>query len=149
MTLAAYRAPCKSTVKVSRYLKMPQTAARGRRRQRKVRGWFVTQRLACPLSATTAGLAIVEQGRRTDAQRGWTRLVSSIPHSIYQRASLWCSGVSRVGLSGKALGWYHCKPNSKVLQMLFVVQVLLYVHRNRRLIKDGSPGRPPRLSHSS
>ena len=30
-----------------------------------------------------------------------------------------------------------------------VVEVLLYVHRNRRLIRDGSPGRPPRLSHSS
>ena len=30
------------------------------------------------------------------------------------------------------------------------VEVLLYVHRNRRLItiRDGSPGRPPRLSHS-
>ena len=27
--------------------------------------------------------------------------------------------------------------------------VLLHVHRNRRLIRDGSPGRPPRLSHSS
>ena len=24
----------------------------------------------------------------------------------------------------------------------------LYVYRNRRLIRDGSPGRPPRLSHS-
>ena len=24
-----------------------------------------------------------------------------------------------------------------------------YVHRNRRLSRDGSPGRPPRLSHSS
>ena len=32
---------------------------------------------------------------------------------------------------------------------LFVVEVLPYVHRNRRLIADGSPGRPPRLSHSS
>ena len=29
------------------------------------------------------------------------------------------------------------------------VEVLIYVHRNRRLIRDGSPGRPPRLSHSS
>ena len=28
-------------------------------------------------------------------------------------------------------------------------EVLLYVHRNRRLIRDGSPGRPPWLSHSS
>ena len=27
--------------------------------------------------------------------------------------------------------------------------MLLYVHRNRRFIRDGSPGRPPRLSHSS
>ena len=27
--------------------------------------------------------------------------------------------------------------------------MLLYVHRNRRLIRDGRPGRPPRLSHSS
>ena len=26
-----------------------------------------------------------------------------------------------------------------------VVEVLFYVHRNRRLIRDGSPGRPPRL----
>ena len=30
-----------------------------------------------------------------------------------------------------------------------LVEVLLNVHRNRRLIKDGSPGRPPQLSHSS
>ena len=29
-----------------------------------------------------------------------------------------------------------------------VVEVLLYVHRNRRLLRDGSPGRPRRLSHS-
>ena len=30
-----------------------------------------------------------------------------------------------------------------------VVEVLLYFHRNRRFIRDGSPGRPPRPSHSS
>ena len=30
-----------------------------------------------------------------------------------------------------------------------MVEELLYVHRNRRLIRDGSPGRPPGLSHSS
>ena len=29
------------------------------------------------------------------------------------------------------------------------VEVLLYVHRNHRFIRHGSPGRPPRLSHSS
>ena len=32
---------------------------------------------------------------------------------------------------------------------VWVGSVLLYVHRNRRLIRDWSPGRPPRLSHSS
>ena len=30
-----------------------------------------------------------------------------------------------------------------------VGEVLLYVHRNRWFIRDGSPGRPPRLSHTS
>ena len=30
-----------------------------------------------------------------------------------------------------------------------VVEVLLYLHRNGRLIRDGNPGRPPRLSRSS
>ena len=35
----------------------------------------------------------------------------------------------------------------RLLQL--VGRVLLYVHRNRRLFRDGSPGRPPRLSHSS
>ena len=34
-------------------------------------------------------------------------------------------------------------------QLVCWVKALLYVHRNRRLIRDGSPGRPPRLSHSS
>ena len=28
-----------------------------------------------------------------------------------------------------------------------VVEMLLYVHRNRRFIRDGSPQRLPRLSH--
>ena len=31
----------------------------------------------------------------------------------------------------------------------WLVEVLLYGHTNRRLIRDGSPGRPPRLLHSS
>ena len=38
----------------------------------------------------------------------------------------------------------------KVLILIHVVvEVLPYVHRNRRFIRDGSPGRPPRLSHSN
>ena len=36
-----------------------------------------------------------------------------------------------------------------VLKTLHHAEELLYVHRNRRLIKDGSPRRPPRLSHNS
>ena len=38
---------------------------------------------------------------------------------------------------------------SKGNVVVVVVEALLYVHRNRRFIRDGSPGRPPRLSHSS
>ena len=39
---------------------------------------------------------------------------------------------------------------SDILTSIVVVfEVLLYVHRNRRFIRDGSPARPPRLSHSS
>ena len=30
-----------------------------------------------------------------------------------------------------------------------LVEVLLYLHRKRRFIRGGSPGRPPRLLHSS
>ena len=33
--------------------------------------------------------------------------------------------------------------------VVVVVEVLLYVHRNRGFIRDGSPGRSPRLSQSS
>ena len=33
--------------------------------------------------------------------------------------------------------------------ILRLFEVFLYVHRYRRFIRDGSPGRPPRLSHSS
>ena len=31
----------------------------------------------------------------------------------------------------------------------WLVEALLYVHGNRRFIRDGSPGHPPRLSHTS
>ena len=30
-----------------------------------------------------------------------------------------------------------------------MVKVLLYVHKNHKFIRDGSPGPPPQLSHSS
>ena len=36
-----------------------------------------------------------------------------------------------------------------VVVVVVDVEVLLYVHRNRRLIRDGNQGWPPRLSHSS
>ena len=45
---------------------------------------------------------------------------------------------------------FHTAPELSHTPVDFVVvEVLLYVHRNCRCIKDGSPGRPPRLSHSS
>ena len=42
------------------------------------------------------------------------------------------------------------KPGRRASNFVVVLfWVLLYVHRNRRFIKDGSPGRPPRLTPSS
>ena len=52
-------------------------------------------------------------------------LVTDCHHSYdWSFAFLWCVS--------STLGW-----------------VLIYIHRNHRLIRDGSPGRPPWLSHSS
>ena len=52
--------------------------------------------------------------------------------------------------------WSACQLKSADITMtvstlpwLKLVEALLYVHRNRRCIRDGSPGRPPRLSHTS
>ena len=42
-----------------------------------------------------------------------------------------------------------CTKTIHFQQLCDVVEVLLYVHRNRRLIRDRSPGCPPQLSHSS
>ena len=60
----------------------------------------------------------------------------------YRGAFFWLGG----GLEG---GSRH--PGEEDLQRPQLVGwvLLLYVHRNRRLIRDGCPGRPPRLSHSS
>ena len=38
------------------------------------------------------------------------------------------------------------QPVSPLHSSCSLVEVLLYVHRNRRLIRAGSPGRPPRLT---
>ena len=46
--------------------------------------------------------------------------------------------------TGKTCGGTVDERNSNVFQRWS----LLYVHRNRRFIRDGSPGRPPRPSHS-
>ena len=44
----------------------------------------------------------------------------------------------------------HHERSTRVTRLAVAVdEVFLYVHRDRRLIRDGGPGRPPRLSHSS
>ena len=56
-------------------------------------------------------------------------------------------GKGRGGWGGE--GWGEsAEPSTRDIPTI-VVEVLIYVHRNRRFIRDGSPGRPPRLSHSS
>ena len=59
----------------------------------------------------------------------------------------------RINTQGSLSVLKRCHTNTTVTQVTYgnswVGWVLLYVHRDRRLIRDGSPGRPPRLSHSS
>ena len=46
--------------------------------------------------------------------------------------------------------WYHRGGGGQCSRWRHLAEVLLlYVHRNRRFIRDGSPGRPHRLSHGS
>ena len=49
----------------------------------------------------------------------------------------------------KAIRTSHTTLTHLLVRTWLVGWVLLYVHRNSRLIRDGSPGRPARLSHSS
>ena len=61
--------------------------------------------------------------------------------------------MTRIGNSSSGDVKYVDLPPSLTCQFRLcrvdVAEVLLYVHRNRRFIRDGSPGRSPRLSHSS
>ena len=58
--------------------------------------------------------------------------------------------VSRLGLLRMPMAINpFTAPACNISGLEVVVEVLLHVHRNRRLIRDGNPGRPPRLSHSS
>ena len=65
-----------------------------------------------------------------------------------QGASADCGCGDRAWIDRASLG----QQRQVTQQWWGVVEVLLYVHRNSRLItniRDGSPGRPPRLSHIS
>ena len=55
----------------------------------------------------------------------------------------------RLEFMTRSVEWPHKAYWWRVWGRRHFSSVLLYVHRNRRLIRDGSPGRPPRLSHSS
>ena len=62
----------------------------------------------------------------------------------------WTFSVCLLQITPK-IDWNSFLANENVLTWVTrnVVKVLLYVHRNCRLIMDGSPGRSPQLSHSS
>ena len=55
-----------------------------------------------------------------------------VPRQQLRKRPASAGTLGKGGRGGPSVGW-----------------VLLYVHRNRMLFRDGSPGRPPRLSHSS
>ena len=70
-------------------------------------------------------------------------------------ARVWCYltstetvGTIRDGIPGRPPRLLHSSWPLK-WSVTRLVEVLLYVHRNRRFIRDGCPWRPPRLSHSS
>ena len=59
-----------------------------------------------------------------------------------------CGGLYQMSRDTIPVGVYiRCQGTpllwGSISDVLTVVEVLLYVHRNRRLIRDGSPGRPP------
>ena len=66
----------------------------------------------------------------------WTR-----NYSFWFTCSAWWNNWSEITLPAK--------PSEDSLKPGWLVEVLLYVHRSHRLIGDGSPGKPPQLSHSS
>ena len=76
-------------------------------------------------------------------------MVSIAPHwnTIQTTTTTNCSGFVPCGCL-RECGRKTCWQTACCVHLL-VGWVLLYVHRNRRLIRDGSPGRLPRLSHNS
>ena len=87
-----------------------------------------------------------------------TSLINTIPldQTVSLRKSfllLKCcfTSTETVGLLGTGAQDVHLNIHTvpELWEKELEVEVLLYVHKNRRLIRDGSPGRPPRLSHSS
>ena len=56
----------------------------------------------------------------------------------------------RPGVDGSPESAVYSQPSVSraVSCQVWACWALPYVHRNRRLIRDGGPGRPPRLSHS-
>ena len=69
----------------------------------------------------------------------WTEMMTGLEEKYPK-------GLARVTSSSTDL---RVAVRDKLLKAELMVEVLLYVHRNRRFIRDGSSGRPPRLSHRS
>ena len=103
-----------------------------------------SQRLAgcCFTSTETVGLL------GTGAQDGHLDFHTA-PELCCQRLVECCfTSTEIVGLLGTGAQDGHLDFHT-ALQPTVKVEVLLYVHRNLRLIRDGCPGRPPGLSDSS
>ena len=93
-----------------------------------------------------------------------TNASCSVPHDYLHAKQMWKIGLYSAVPDWQALhltsnflselilpntGLQNNTTKQKQISILHFVDVLLYAHRNRRFIRDGSPGRPPRLSHSS
>ena len=105
------------------------------------------------LQQSVLRLDVMETQRRRGSRHGRNRPVQH--NSISRHYSIVTIPVS-ASVSWNSTATLRASLSGTVFQRKDVVnqlcedsEVLLYVHRNRRFIRDGSPGCPPRLPHSS
>ena len=103
---------------------------------------------------TTKPLCLFKKDSQAESCLSTYKGVNKRSKTSHGRRWCWCcfTSTETVGLLGTGAQdvhlEFHTAPELCICSVV-VVEVLLYIQRNRRLIRDGNPGRPPRLSSSS
>ena len=90
------------------------------------------------ISVPKASLVVCEDVKRQERRRKKNRLRQKL-HCVFAAEAI----------TGRTNKNPKMSPGKSFQHVDIDAEVLLYVHRNRRLIRDGSPGRLPRLPHKS